>query len=111
MTIMIYTVPFFPSESDAGSACWSPDGKKIAVAIVGSNPEEHGRIELVELDGSHRTILTMPNQRITDTPEWKERIHIDRKIHVFVYGLAASFDVEEPKSCPSSLGRHLSISS
>jgi RNA polymerase sigma factor (sigma-70 family) len=53
------------------SACWSPDGQRIAVAIGGSKPEEHGRLELVTLDGTHRTLLTLPSQEIADMPDWR----------------------------------------
>jgi Tol biopolymer transport system component len=54
-----------------GSACWSPDGRRIAVSIRGSSPQEHGRLEIVELDGTHRTLLTMPGQDIADMPDWR----------------------------------------
>jgi Tol biopolymer transport system component len=53
------------------SACWSPDGGRIAVAIKGSKPEEKGRLEVLELDGTHRTLLTMPGQEIADMPDWR----------------------------------------
>ena len=53
------------------SACWSPDGKHIAVAISGSEPQDHARIEIVNLDGTHRTLLTMPGRDITDMPDWR----------------------------------------
>jgi TolB protein len=61
----------FPTGKEDGSACWSPDGKRIAVALNGSGPEEHARIEIVDLDGKHHTLLTMPSQRMADMPEWK----------------------------------------
>ncbi len=61
----------FPTGKDTASACWSPDGRRMAVAIRGSSPQEHGRLEIVELDGTHRTILTMPGQEIPDMPDWR----------------------------------------
>ncbi|WP_206107904.1 sigma-70 family RNA polymerase sigma factor [Paludisphaera rhizosphaerae] len=55
-----------------GSACWSPDGKRIAVAVRGRKPEEHARLEVVDLEtGSRRTVLTMPGQEIADMPDWR----------------------------------------
>jgi RNA polymerase sigma factor (sigma-70 family) len=54
------------------SACWSPDGKRIAVAIEGSEPQEHGRFEIVNVaDGTHRTLLTMPGRNVADMPDWR----------------------------------------
>jgi dipeptidyl aminopeptidase/acylaminoacyl peptidase len=53
------------------SGCWSPDGRQIAVAISGFESEDHGRLEIVDLDGNHRTILTMPGRDITDMPDWR----------------------------------------
>jgi Tol biopolymer transport system component len=60
-----------PTGDGRASACWSPDGQRIAVAISGSKPEEHGRLELVNLDGTHRTLLTLPSQEIPDMPDWR----------------------------------------
>jgi RNA polymerase sigma factor (sigma-70 family) len=60
-----------PTGNGTASACWSPDGQRIAVAIHGSKPEEHGRLELVNLDGTHRTLLTLPSQEIADMPDWR----------------------------------------
>jgi RNA polymerase sigma factor (sigma-70 family) len=61
----------FPTGNVTASACWSPDGQRTAVAIRGSKPEEHGRLEIVDLDGTHRTLLTMPSQEIADMPDWR----------------------------------------
>jgi hypothetical protein len=36
----------------------------------GSSPKEHGWVEIVDLDGKHRTILTMPSETVADIPEW-----------------------------------------
>jgi RNA polymerase sigma factor (sigma-70 family) len=60
-----------PTGNGTASACWSPDGKRIAVAIEGSEPKEHGRLEIVNLDGTHRTLLTMPGKDIADMPDWR----------------------------------------
>jgi RNA polymerase sigma factor (sigma-70 family) len=59
------------SKGTTASACWSPDGRWIAVAISGSKPDEHGRLEILDLDGTHRTLLTMPGQEIADMPDWR----------------------------------------
>jgi RNA polymerase sigma factor (sigma-70 family) len=61
----------FPTARTTASACWSPDGQQIAVAIQGATPEERGRLEIVNLDGTHRTLLTMPGQDIADMPDWR----------------------------------------
>jgi Tol biopolymer transport system component len=61
----------FPTGKTTASACWSPDGRQIAVAIRGSAPEEHGRLEIVNLDGTHRTLLTLPSREIADMPDWR----------------------------------------
>jgi Tol biopolymer transport system component len=60
-----------PTGKWVASGCRSPDGQRIAVAISGSGPEERGRIEIVELDGSHRTLLTLPGREIADMPDWR----------------------------------------
>ena len=60
-----------PTGKGTASACWSPDGQRIAVAIGGSEPEEHGRLEIVNLDGTHRTLLTLPSREIADMPDWR----------------------------------------
>ncbi len=61
----------YPTARTTASACWSPDGQQIAVAIQGATPEERGRLEIVNLDGTHRTLLTMPGQDIADMPDWR----------------------------------------
>ena len=60
-----------PTGKGTASACWSPDGQRIAVAIGGSEPEDHGRLEIVNLDGTHRTLLTLPAREIADMPDWR----------------------------------------
>ncbi len=60
-----------PTGNATASACWSPDGQRIAVAIGGSDPEDHARIEIVHLDGTHRTLLTLPGRDIADMPDWR----------------------------------------
>jgi Tol biopolymer transport system component len=60
-----------PTGDGNASACWSPDGQWIAVAISGYKPEEHARLELVNLDGTHRTLLTLPSKEIADMPDWR----------------------------------------
>jgi RNA polymerase sigma factor (sigma-70 family) len=60
-----------PTGSGTASACWSPDGQRIAVAIQGSSPTEFGRLEIVNPDGTHRTLLTMPSREIADMPDWR----------------------------------------
>ena len=61
----------FPTEKGTASACGSPDGQRIAVAISGSKPEEHERLEIVNLDGTHRTLLALPSQEIPAMPDWR----------------------------------------
>jgi hypothetical protein len=59
------------SGKGTASACWSPDGTRIAVAIQGAEPTDHGRFEVVNLDGTHRTLLTMPGRDVADMPDWR----------------------------------------
>ncbi len=60
-----------PSGKGTASACWPPDGQRMAVAISGSEPEDHARLEVVNLDGTHRTLLTLPGREIADMPDWR----------------------------------------
>ncbi len=53
------------------SACWSPDGKQMAVAISGSGPDERARLEVVDLEGKRRTLLSMPGSEIAEMPDWR----------------------------------------
>jgi Tol biopolymer transport system component len=57
------------------SACWSPDGKQIAVMIFDLAGVQNGvvstRIEIQDLDGDHRTFLTVPDLADADMPDWR----------------------------------------
>ncbi|QEH37761.1 ECF RNA polymerase sigma factor SigW [Aquisphaera giovannonii] len=57
--------------TQSASACWSPDGHQLVVAIDGEKPEDHGRLDILELDGAHRTLLTFPGQRAAAGPDWR----------------------------------------
>lgn len=61
----------FPTGKHNGSGCWSPDGSRIAFAIDGDRPEDRGRLEVVDLEGKHETLLTFPGQRVADKPDWR----------------------------------------
>ncbi len=60
-----------PTGNGIASACWAPDGQRLAVAISGYEPQDHARIEIVNLDGSHHTLLAMPGREITNMPDWR----------------------------------------
>ncbi|MHC5540368.1 TolB family protein, partial [Singulisphaera rosea] len=61
----------FPTGKSNGSGCWSPDGTRIAFAIDGERPEDHGRLDVVDLDGKHQTLLTFPGRNVADKPDWR----------------------------------------
>jgi Tol biopolymer transport system component len=59
-------------------ACWSPDGRQLAVSIWGIN--ERGtpthdpadcRVELMDRDGNHRVVLPLPNVSFVGAPDWR----------------------------------------
>jgi RNA polymerase sigma factor (sigma-70 family) len=58
-----------------GSACWSPDGKAIAITVNGIDraPGAPRRVPVVvmDLDGGHRLEIDIPNGGMTDMPDWR----------------------------------------
>lgn len=65
----------FPTGSLVASACWSPDGTRIAIGIRDLEGELAGRtssrIEVMDLEGEHRLSLTLPDRCNPDMPDWR----------------------------------------
>jgi Tol biopolymer transport system component len=60
------------------SACWSPDGKGVAVVISPLNPARRGdreyrpvRIVVMDLDGGHRSESFLDDAGNPDMPDWR----------------------------------------
>jgi Tol biopolymer transport system component len=56
------------------SACWSPDGKRIAVVAFdkqdGGKPPK-ARLVILEVDGDGRTEFPLDDVKMTDMPDWR----------------------------------------
>lgn len=70
-------------EGVSARACWSPDGRRLAVLVVDLQrdpdgtiaagiPGEggHARIEVMDFDGEHRELFPLPEGFILGSPEW-----------------------------------------
>jgi Tol biopolymer transport system component len=57
------------------SACWSPDGKRIAIILAGLQgtgpPPWPAQIVVMDLDGGHRSEIDIPKAGMTDMPDWR----------------------------------------
>jgi Tol biopolymer transport system component len=54
------------------SACWSPDGARIAVAVRQIDVNLPGaRIEVMDLDGGNRRTLPLPEKSMAEMPDWR----------------------------------------
>ena len=57
------------------SACWSPDGKQIAVVDFDLNPgvdaPKGGRLIVMDLDGGNRSEIPLDEMHPTDMPDWR----------------------------------------
>jgi RNA polymerase sigma factor (sigma-70 family) len=56
------------------SACWSPDGKRIAVLIYDrpeAGEEASGRLVVMDSDGSNQTGFPLPGRENADMPDWR----------------------------------------
>jgi Tol biopolymer transport system component len=68
--------PFDPKMN--ASACWSPDGKRIAV-VSGAHPGARDaaghfrafRVLVIDLDGTRRAEFLIPNEETPDMPDWR----------------------------------------
>jgi TolB protein len=65
----------FPTGRGVASACWSPDGSRLAIAIrelgnllAGPDP---CRVEIMDLDGTHRSSVPLPARSVADMPDWR----------------------------------------
>jgi Tol biopolymer transport system component len=62
----------FATGKAVASACWSPDGARIAVAMrVIEVRREGARIEVMDLDGGHRRTVPLPAGSMADMPDWR----------------------------------------
>jgi len=67
--------PVDPQKTTA-SACWSPDGKRIAITLAvinGSVARVPTPVQVVvkDLDGGHRSEIHIPEAGRTDMPDWR----------------------------------------
>jgi Tol biopolymer transport system component len=57
------------------SACWSPDGKRIAIILAGVESSAPlpwpAQIVVMDLDGGHRSEIEIPEAGMTDMPDWR----------------------------------------
>jgi Tol biopolymer transport system component len=66
----------FPTGTDQASACWSRDGTRIAIGIRSFEPvpgdfRGTARLEVMDLDGEHRTSFSLPSGSNPDMPDWR----------------------------------------
>jgi Tol biopolymer transport system component len=64
-----------PAKTTA-SACWSPDGRRIAILLAvinGSATRVPTPVQVVamDLDGGHRSEIQIPEAGMTDMPDWR----------------------------------------
>jgi DNA-directed RNA polymerase specialized sigma24 family protein/Tol biopolymer transport system component len=66
---------FASKESDTASACWSPDGTRIAVVLTSprdaQGAQKAGRVEVIDLDGIPRATLRPAGGSMGDMPDWR----------------------------------------
>ena len=71
---LVFPVANPPVETVA-SACWSLDGKGIAIVLAGLEttgpPPWPAQIVVMDLDGGHRTEFQIPAAGMTDMPDWR----------------------------------------
>jgi RNA polymerase sigma factor (sigma-70 family) len=56
------------------SACWSPDGKRIAVIIIDkpqAGQPQKARLVIQEVDGESRTEFPLDDVKMADMPDWR----------------------------------------
>jgi RNA polymerase sigma factor (sigma-70 family) len=58
------------------SACWSPDGKRIAIILAAMNgmtmrPPAPAQVVVMDLDGGHRSEIFIPEAGSPDMPDWR----------------------------------------
>jgi Tol biopolymer transport system component len=64
----------FEDGRSGASACWSPDGTRIAVVVngrKGGEGQDAGRIELIGLDGSRGPVFRPAGGLTVDMPDWR----------------------------------------
>jgi RNA polymerase sigma factor (sigma-70 family) len=64
----------FPDRTSNPSACWSPDGKRIAVVVShlgpAEGPHKSGKLVVMDLDGTNPHEMPVPEQA-SDMPDWR----------------------------------------
>ena len=70
--------PVAPETVTVASACWSPDGKRIAIILAGLQRDVNAarlplpaQIVVMDLDGVHRSEIQIPEAGMTDMPDWR----------------------------------------
>ena len=70
----VFPEPNPPFETNT-SACWSPDGKRIAIILAGLQrrgpPPFPAQIVVMDLDGGHRSEIKIPGAGMSDMPDWR----------------------------------------
>ena len=60
------------TEKDQVSACWSPDGTRIAVATrKAERGQSAAQVEVMDLDGGNRVTIPLPDGSDPDMPDWR----------------------------------------
>jgi Tol biopolymer transport system component len=64
-----------PPHVTVASACWSPDGKRIAIILAGLQgtgpPPWPAQIVVMDQGGGHRSEIEIPQAGMTDMPDWR----------------------------------------
>ncbi len=67
-----------PPRVAVASACWSPDGKRIAIILTGLQRDVNAaqlplpvQLVVMDLDGDHRVQIHIPEAGMTDMPDWR----------------------------------------
>ncbi len=63
---------FATTDKTLASACWSPDGSRIAVILRDIDAQgAKSRIEVIDLDTGSRKTLSLPEGTQSDMPDWR----------------------------------------
>jgi RNA polymerase sigma factor (sigma-70 family) len=67
---------FASGATETATGCWSPDGKRIAIVVVDNDQERRPsegaiRVEVMDLDGGHRTHFRTSGVPQPTLPDWR----------------------------------------